>query len=219
MNLEKPTEVVTKGNDIKGMYWSFILYTEDNLEHRALLDLLSEHFQTSIRFICHDKDRWRVEGDVVDEDGHYDGQLKKLHYHVVFKSEHRISIDKVSSMMGIPTHAIERVNSVSVKCQYLLHRTIEALRDDYKYKYPSYALQGSLPLEPNKWDESYLFSHWSLYIKNTNQLWGDVVFAIVSAGHYKWLNKYRRILKDIYDSSHYRECSAYENENQERSKK
>lgn len=219
MNYEKPVEVTTKGNDIKGMYWSFILYPQEDLEHKQLFDLLENHFFNNVRYILHDKDKWRVVGDIIDDTGHYDGEPKKAHYHFIFKTEHRISIDKVSAMLGLPTYAIERVNSVGVKCQYLLHRTLEALKDDYKHKYADYELHGCLPIEPNKWDESYLFTHWSLYIKNTNQLWGDVVFAIVSAGHYKWLNKYRRILKDIYDSSHYLECSAYENENHERSKK
>lgn len=157
MNHSKPLDVVSKGSDIKGMYWGFILYPDEDLDHKKLFELLTQNFQSTIRYILHDKDKWRIEGDLVDDKGHKDGDYKKPHYHFIYKTDHRISIDVVSALLGIPTHAIERVNSVSVKCQYLVHRTLDALRDDYKYKYPDYALQGSLPLEPNKWDESYLF--------------------------------------------------------------
>lgn len=212
MNIDKPTEVITKGNDIKGMYWSFVLYPKEDLDHKKIFDLLTQNCVTDIRYILHDKDMYRVPEGGVDEHGHYDGQIKKEHWHFLYKTECRISIDKVSALIHLPTHAIERVNSVAVKAQYLLHADVQSLFDDYKYKYPKWALSGALPLNPNKWDEDYLWQYWSLYIKNTNLGWGDIVYRIGSSGQYKWLNKYRTLLYDIYSSSHYREISVYENE-------
>lgn len=203
MNFAKPKEVETSGNDIKGMYWAFVLYPNEDPEHKKLFDNLTQYLLNSIRYILHDKDRYHVDGLLVDELGHKDGQLKKEHYHFLFKSEARISIDKVSAMLGLPTHSIVKINSVGAFTAYLLHRTLECVNDDYQYKYPECALLGCLPIQPNKWDESYLFSYWSTYIKNTTQNWGDVVYAIVNCGHYRWLNKYRHILKDIYNGSHY----------------
>ena len=91
-----------------------------------------------------------------DDDGnliHYDGELKKSHVHMLWKSESRISIDKVSSISRVPTHLITKVNSVAVKAQYLLHKDANSLFDDYRYKYPDFELYGGLPLIPNKCDE------------------------------------------------------------------
>lgn len=219
MNITKPLQVKEKGNNLKGQYWTFVIYPNEDIEHKKVFDILTKEYSNHCRWILHDKDKWCLTQNDEGKFIHLDGEPKKEHYHFLFKSHNTISIDVVSSLIHLPTHYIEKVNSVAVAVEYLLHRDLGSLFDDYKFKYPTYALQGCLEINPNKWDESYLFEHWSLYIKNTNQLWGDVVFTICNSGHFKWLNKYRRLLKDIYDSSHFRESTIYENENQERSKK
>lgn len=211
----KPTEIVTKGNDIIGSYWSFVLYPEEDLDHKKIFEILTTNCESDIRYIKHDRDKYRVPEGGVDELGHYDGQIKKVHWHFLFKSKNRISIDKVSALVHLPTHSIERVNSVAVKSEYFLHRDLQSLFDDYKYKYPQYALLGALPIIPNKWDDDYLFSHWSTFIKNTNLNWGDVVFTIGNSGHLRFLNKYRTLLKDIYSSTHYKESEIYLTEQKE----
>ena len=200
MNTSKPLEIKETGNDLKGHYWTFVIYPDDDLEHKKVFEILTKEYFLHCRWILHDRDKWHLKYDDDNNLIHYDGEPKKPHYHFLWKSHNNIHIDKVSSLVHLPTHSIEKVNSVAVTVEYLTHHDLDSLFDDYKYKYPSYALEGCLELSPNKWDESYLFQHWSLYIKNTNLLWGDVVYAICSAGHFKWLNKYRRILKDINNS-------------------
>lgn len=205
----KPAKIEDTGNDLKGFFWEFQLYPLEDLEHKKIFDIFSKELEHSVRWITHDRDRWTA---TYDDNGnliHRDGELKKSHVHMLWKSESRISIDKVSAISRVPTHLITRVNSVAVKAQYLLHKDANSLFDDYRHKYNDSELYGGLPLIPNKWDEDYLFQHWGSFIRNTSLSWGDVVYYIGCAGHFKWLNKYRNLLKDIYFSSHIGNESLY----------
>lgn len=218
---QKPLEVTSSG-DVSGYFWEFIMYPEEDPEHKQVFEIFSKQLVTSVRWITHDKDKWH---QVLDDNGnlvHYDGERKKSHVHMIWKSESKITIDKVSALSHLPTNMITRVNSVAVRSQYLLHRDVQSLFDEYKHKYNDFELLGALPLIPNKWDEDYLFSFWGLFIRNTSLSWGDVVYHIGSAGHFKWLNKYRNLLKDIYFSSHIGNDCIYKSpylNNQEKEKK
>lgn len=218
MNTSKPLEVTQSGNNLKGQYWTFTIYPDEDPEHKKLFEVLTNHYYIHCRWILHDKDKHHY---TENEDGtikYYEGEPKKKHYQFLWHSHNTIHIDQVSALLHLPTHAIEKVNSIAVQIEYLLHRDLKSLFDDYQYKYPTYALEGALDINPNKWDETYLFEHWSHFIRHTNYNWGVVVDNICIAGHFKWLNKYRRLLKDIYDGHHYREPSELDKYFDERSK-
>lgn len=206
----KPVKVEETGNDLKGFFWEFTLYPLEDLEHKKTFDIFtSKDLEHSVRWITHDRDKWSATYDDNGKLIHRDGELKKSHVHMLWKSESRISIDKVSAISRVPTNLITRVNSVAVKAQYLLHKDVNSLFDDYRFKYADHDLHGGLPLIPNKWDDDYLFQHWGLFIRNTSLSWGDVVYYIGCAGHFRFLNKYRNLLKDIYFSSHIGNESLY----------
>ena len=217
----KPLEVASIGNDLEGFFWELLLYPDEDPEHKQVFDIFTKNLFCNIRWIVHDKDFHHEKRDEQGNLIYYDKQPKKPHVHMLWKTESRIKIDQVSALSHLPTHYISRVNSIAVRSQYLLHRDVQSLFDDYQYKYQDYELDGALPLIPNKWDEDYLFSFWGSFIRKTQLSWGDVVYHIGCAGHFKWLNKYRNLLKDIYFSSHVgNECvykSPYLN-NQEKEK-
>ena len=198
----KPLEVASTGNDLEGFFWELLLYPDEDPEHKQVFDIFTKNLFSDIRWIVHDKDFHHEKRNENGELIYYDKQPKKPHVHMLWKTESRIKIDQVSALSHLPTHYISRVNSIAVRSQYLLHRDVQSLFDDYQHKYNDYELDGALPLIPNKWDEDYLFSFWGSFIRQTQLSWGDVVYHIGCAGHFKWLNKYRNLLKDIYFSSH-----------------
>ena len=205
---QKPTEVYTE-SDAVGYFWELILYPDFDEEHKKIFDIFSKNLISSCVWITHDKDFYHQE---FNEDGtlkHYDLEPKKKHVHLIWKTESRINRDKVSALSRVPTNLIKRVNTLAVASQYLLHRDIDSLFDDYQHKYEDFELNGALPLVPTKWDEDYLFDYWGLYVINTSMSWGDVVYYICKQGHFRWLNKYKALLKDIYYDSHFGGNSLY----------
>lgn len=205
----KPLEVASTGSDLEGFFWELLLYPDEDSEHKQVFDIFTKNLFSNIRWIVHDKDFHHEKRDEQGNLIYYDMQPKKPHVHMLWKTESRIKIDQVSVLSHLPTNYISRVNSIAVRSQYLLHRDVQSLFDDYQHKYKDFELCGALPLIPNKWDEDYLFSFWGMFIRQTQLSWGDVVYHIGCAGHFKWLNKYRNLLKDIYFSSHIGNESLY----------
>lgn len=204
----KPKEIDTDA-DVTGYFWELIIYPRFDEDHKKIFDVFSQNLVSSCVWIEHDKDLYHEE---FNEDGslkHYDREPKKIHTHIVWKTESKVKRDVVSALSHVPTHLIKRVNTLSVKAQYLLHRDVQSLFDEYQHKYQDFELQGGLPLIPTKWDEDYLFDHWGLFVINTSMSWGDVVYYICKQGHFRWLNKYKALLKDIYYDSHYGGNSLY----------
>lgn len=167
----------------RSTFWSLNLYP-DCEEHAKLVELLKSEFINDFLGILHDR-------DVTEE-----GELKKAHWHILFRTDSRCGVDKVSAITGVATHLIEPVHSVGTYKDYMLHRDIRSRLEGKKYVYDSIDFFGNLDYSSNKFDEAPLWesvNFMSSHGMSTKEIFKD----LVSNGHYDFARKNLWLIKEI----------------------
>ena len=78
-----------------------------------------------------------------DDDKNEDGELKKAHFHVLFRSNRSYTPNGVAYTLGVPLSALCNVKSWKAAVRYMVH-----LDDPEKYPYPFEDIVSNFPVKP-----------------------------------------------------------------------
>lgn len=171
------------GKSLYGRNFSIILYQESFLIDDGFL---AKYLYDVVEYACilHDSD---IDGD---------GNLKKPHYHVLFRFDTPRSISSVANRFGIVENLVEIVRKWKIGLRYLTHC-------DYpnKFQYPVSSLLTNVPL-----------SVWAVSEEESlSKIVDDVVFAgfsgkklsvlfreVMRNGNTGYYLRYYKVFSDIY---------------------
>ncbi len=148
----------TTRNPPRSTFWTLQLYP-DCQEHADIVELLKREFSNDFIGILHDKDVCNDGYKQEHPDTKYEyGELIKPHWHILYRTNSRCGVDKVSALFGVPTHMIEPVHSVATYAQYLLHKDFATRLKGYKHEYSPSELFGNLDTTANKYDNQEIWN-------------------------------------------------------------
>lgn len=104
----------------KGKIFCFILYPDDNEEHKRVLNDLKSHYMCL--GIYHDRDVWHKFDRNFEEGEHYEGEPKKPHHHIMVKFENGRYLQALAKELNCEWNLIERISSFRGHAIYLTHR-------------------------------------------------------------------------------------------------
>lgn len=183
-------------NPPRSTFWTLQLYP-DCPEHEKIVELLKSHYQSDFVGILHDKDVAN-EGYIAEhpETKYGLGELIKPHWHILFRTNSRCGVDKVSAIFGVPTHMIEPVRSAGTYAQYLLHRDFGTMLKGYKHVYDSSELFGRLSCVANQFDNEEIWEQ-VMELVNAGQTPKSIFTALVTNGWYDFARKNLWLIKEL----------------------
>lgn len=104
----------------RGKLFCFVLYPEDNEEHKRVLDTLKTNYM--ILGINHCRDVWHKYDDKFEEGEHYEGELKKAHHHVIVKFENARYQQALAKELSCEPNLLRKIGSFRSMVIYLTHR-------------------------------------------------------------------------------------------------
>lgn len=134
--LPEVTERDRSGKPKRYNYFAFILYP-DCLEHQKIFEYVRGYLSDimDVAYILHDRDRWNE--DKYDDDGvllHNKGDLKKPHYHVVYRPNTSTVAGQVKFWGGLLDKVVG-VENIQGQIIYLLHKDFPSKLNEYKAEY------------------------------------------------------------------------------------
>lgn len=195
----------------RGKLFCFVLYPEDNEEHKRVLDTLRAHYV--ILGINHCRDVWHKYDDNFEEGEHYEGELKKAHHHVIVKFENARYQQALAKELSCEPNLLRKIGSFRSMVIYLTHR-------DYpqKAQYKPNEFYGLLLGDAMKClvDDNLDCQLVDLlnYIKSLDRFMSYTDFLIWcgSSGYSKVLRHYRGYIRDaFYECQGKYHAQQYEN--------
>lgn len=120
--------------NIRSLYWGLILYDDsENLNFNDKIITISQNYDYV--YIKHDKD--------IDTNGN----LKKIHYHIILKFNNYKWLKSLSDELNIPMNYFEKINSLNNMLVYLIHYNNP---DKYQYSLNDVCGTASLKIKLNK---------------------------------------------------------------------
>lgn len=104
----------------RGRLFCFVLYPEENEEHKRVLDTLRKHYV--ILGINHNRDVWHKYDKNFEEGEHYEGELKKSHHHVIVKFENSRYHQALAKELSCEPNLFQKIGSFRSMVIYLTHR-------------------------------------------------------------------------------------------------
>lgn len=152
--LPEDTERDRSGKPKRYNYFAFILYP-DCPEHIKILDYVRGYLSDimDVAFILHDRDRWAED---VSEGGqllHKQGDVKKPHYHVVYRPNTSTVAGQIKFWGGL-LDKIVGVENIQGQMIYLLHKDFPSKINEFKAEYSP--------------DELHCTDKWKAYVTGQN---------------------------------------------------
>lgn len=120
--------------NIRSLYWGLILYDDsENLNFNDKIITIAQNYDYV--YIKHDKD--------IDPNGN----LKKIHYHIILKFNNYKWLKSLSDELNIPINYFEKINSLNNMLVYLIHYNNP---DKYQYSLNDVFGTASLKIKLNK---------------------------------------------------------------------
>lgn len=120
--------------NIRSLYWGLILYDDsENLNFNDKIITIAQNYDYV--YIKHDKD--------IDANGN----LKKIHYHIILKFNNYKWLKSLSDELNIPMNYFEKINSLNNMLVYLIHYNNA---DKYQYSLNEVMGTSNLKIKLNK---------------------------------------------------------------------
>lgn len=124
---------VTNKRKARYYYFAMILYVDEDIRHQKVFDYISANY--SYAYILHDSD--------VDDNG----EIKKSHIHLVYKSlSQSTEKSQLESFGGYISH-VEGINNILSYYKYLTHTDFKSQIEE-KHVYKLTDIQGDLQISP-----------------------------------------------------------------------
>ena len=152
--LPEDTKRDKSGKPKRYNYFAFILYP-DCPEHVKILEYVRGYLSDimDVAYILHDRDRWSED---VTEDGqllHKQGDLKKPHYHVVYRPNTSTVAGQIKFWGGLLGNVVG-VENIQGQMIYLLHKDFPSKLNEFKAEYSP--------------DELHCSDKWKAYVVGQN---------------------------------------------------
>lgn len=152
--LPEDTKRDKSGKPKRYNYFAFILYP-DCPEHVKILEYVRGYLSDimDVAYILHDRDRWSED---VTEGGqllHKQGDLKKPHYHVVYRPNTSTVAGQIKFWGGLLNNVVG-VENIQGQMIYLLHKDFPSKLDEFKAEYSP--------------DELHCSDKWKAYVVGQN---------------------------------------------------
>lgn len=152
--LSEDTERDKSGKPKRYNYFAFILYP-DCPEHIKILEYVRGYLSDimDVAWILHDRDRW---GEDVTEGGqllHKQGEVKKPHYHVVYRPNTSTVAGQIKFWGGLLDKVVG-VENIQGQMIYLLHKDFPSKLNEFKAEYSP--------------DELHCSDKWKAYVVGQN---------------------------------------------------
>lgn len=135
-------------------YFAFILYP-DCPEHIKILEYVRGYLSDimDVAWILHDRDRWPEDVSVGGQLLHKQGDLKKPHYHVVYRPNTSTVAGQIKFWGGL-LEKVVGVENIQGQIIYLLHKDFPSKLNEFKAEYSP--------------DELHCCDKWKAYVVGQN---------------------------------------------------
>lgn len=170
--LPEDTERYKSGKPKRYNYFAFILYP-DCPEHIKILEYVRGYLSDimDVAWILHDRDRWAENVSEGDQLLHKQGDLKKPHYHVVYRPNMSTVAGQIKFWGGLLNNVVG-VENIQGQIIYLLHKDFPSKLNEFKAEYTPEELHCS-----DKW-RAYVVGQNSHFVELT-----DIVDIIDRSPH------------------------------------
>lgn len=177
--------------NIRSLYWGLILYDDsDNLNFIDKIQIIAQNYDYV--YIKHDKD--------IDSNGN----LKKVHYHVILKFTNYKWLNSLSEELNIPMNYFEKINSLNNMLVYLIHYNNS---DKYQYSLNDVFGTSSLKIKLNKCisniehteEDKIMIILDFIYSYPTNLTYRDLVSFILNKGLWADFRRNANIIFKLLD--------------------
>lgn len=160
--------------NVRSLYWGLILYDDsENLNFNDKIITIAQNYDYV--YIKHDKD--------IDSNGN----LKKIHYHIILKFNNYKWLKSLSDELNIPMNYFEKINSLNNMLVYLIHYNNA---DKYQYSLNEVIGTSNLKIKLNKCisnienseEDKIMIILYFIYSCNTRLSYRDLVSFILNKG-------------------------------------
>lgn len=152
--LPEDTERDKSGKPKRYNYFAFILYP-DCPEHLKILEYVRGYLSDimDVAWILHDRDRWDEDVTEGDQLLHKKGDVKKPHYHVVYRPNTSTVAGQIKFWGGL-LQKVVGVENIQGQIIYLLHKDFPSRINEFKAEYSP--------------DELHCADKWRAYVVGQN---------------------------------------------------
>lgn len=157
--LPEDTERDKSGKPKRYNYFAFLLYP-DCPEHLKILEYVRGYLSDimDVAWILHDRDRWSEDVSEGDQLLHKKGDVKKPHYHIVYRPNTSTVAGQIKFWGGLLDKVVG-VENIQGQMIYLLHKDFPSKLNEFKAEYSPDELHCS-----DKW-KSYVVGHNSHFVE------------------------------------------------------